>query len=105
MFKRTQGLMVLGIFFLIPQLVLAQKYSIYSKELPNGLHIVVIENPVVPLVTIELNVRNGSYTEPPEYNGLSHLYEHMFFKANALIPTQEKYLAAISFSIPYQFVL
>ena len=92
MFKRTQGLMVLGIFFLIPQLVLAQKYSIYSKELPNGLHIVVIENPVVPLVTIELNVRNGSYTEPPEYNGLSHLYEHMFFKANALIPTQEKYL-------------
>ena len=92
MFKRTQCLMVLGIFFLIPQLVLAQKYSIYSKELPNGLHIVVIENPVVPLVTIELNVRNGSYTEPPEYNGLSHLYEHMFFKANALIPTQEKYL-------------
>ena len=26
--------------------------------------------------------RNGSYTEPPELNGLSHLYEHMFFKAN-----------------------
>lgn len=87
--------MVMGIFFLIPQLVLAQKYSIYSKELPNGLQIVVIENPVVPLVTIELNVRNGSYTEPPEYNGLSHLYEHMFFKANALIPTQEKYLERV----------
>jgi zinc protease len=92
MSKRTQGLMLVGIFILIPQLVLAQKYSIYSKELPNGLDVVVIENSVVPLVTIELNVRNGSYTEPPEYNGLSHLYEHMFFKANALIPTQEKYL-------------
>jgi zinc protease len=27
-------------------------------------------------------VRNGSFTEPPELNGLSHLYEHMFFKVN-----------------------
>jgi zinc protease len=95
MFKRTQSLILVGIIFLIPQLVLAQKYSVYSKELPNGLDVVVIENPVVPLVTIELNVRNGSYTEPPEYNGLSHLYEHMFFKANALIPTQEKYLERV----------
>jgi zinc protease len=32
-------------------------------------------------------------TEPPEYNGLSHLYEHMFFKANAVLPDQETYLA------------
>jgi len=37
-------------------------------------------------------VHNGAYTEPPEYNGLSHLYEHMFFKANRAIPSQEKYL-------------
>jgi zinc protease len=36
----------------------------------------------VPIVTVELAVRNGSFTEPPELNGLSHLYEHMFFKPN-----------------------
>jgi zinc protease len=36
----------------------------------------------VPLVTVEIAVKNGAYTEPPEYNGLSHLYEHMFFKSN-----------------------
>jgi zinc protease len=70
----------------------AQKYSIYSKELPNGLDVIVIENSVVPLVTIEIDVRNGSYTEPPEFDGLSHLYEHMFFKANESIPNQERYL-------------
>lgn len=81
------------LFILLPVLAHAQKYSIYSKELPNGLDVIVIENPVVPLVTIEIDVRNGSYTEPPEYNGLSHLYEHMFFKANASIPNQEQYLA------------
>jgi zinc protease len=50
--------------------------------LKNGLDVIVIENAAVPLVTVEIAVKNGAYTEPPEYNGLSHLYEHMFFKAN-----------------------
>ena len=72
--------------------VVAQKYNLFQTTLPNGLQVIVIENPIVPLVTIEINVRNGSYTEPPEYNGLSHLYEHMFFKANKSIPSQEAYL-------------
>lgn len=53
-----------------------------SIKLKNGLEVIVIENRAVPLVTIEIAVKNGSYTEPPDYNGLSHLYEHMFFKTN-----------------------
>jgi zinc protease len=52
----------------------------------------VIENHAVPIVTVELNVKNGAYTEGPEFSGLSHLYEHMFFKANRTIPSQEAYL-------------
>jgi zinc protease len=60
--------------------------------LDNGLEVIVIENHAVPLVTVELDVKNGAYTETPEYDGLSHLYEHMFFKANRVIPNQEKYL-------------
>ena len=54
----------------------------YWKKLDNGLEIVVIESPKVPLATIEIAVKNGAYTEGPEYSGLSHLFEHMFFKAN-----------------------
>ncbi len=50
--------------------------------LKNGLQVIVIENSAVPLVTVEMAVKNGAWTEPPEYNGLSHLYEHMFFKSN-----------------------
>jgi zinc protease len=64
--------------------------------LENGLRVIVIENPVVPLVTIEMDVKNGAYTESPEYSGLSHLYEHMFFKANSNIPNQEKYLERLA---------
>lgn len=51
-------------------------------KLNNGLEVIVIENHSVPLVTVEIAVKNGAYTEPPEFNGLSHLYEHMFFKSN-----------------------
>src|SRR5262245_6336236 len=51
-------------------------------RLDNGMQVIVIENRSVPLVTVEIAVKNGSYTETPEYNGLSHLYEHMFFKSN-----------------------
>jgi zinc protease len=53
-----------------------------NKTLPNGLEVIVLPDSGVPLVTVELAVRNGSFTEPPELNGLSHLFEHMFFKPN-----------------------
>ncbi len=69
--------------------------EIASRVLANALEIVVLEDHSIPLVTIELAVRNGSYTEPPELNGLSHLYEHMFFKANRAVLNQEEYLKTI----------
>ena len=64
----------------------------YWEKLPNGLEVVVIENSKVPLATIEIAVKNGAYTEGPEFSGLSHLFEHMFFKANIEYPTQERFL-------------
>ena len=73
----------------IPQAQLA------NHVLANGLEIIVLEDHSVPLVTIELAVKNGSYTEPPELNGLSHLYEHMFFKANRAVRDQEDYVKSI----------
>ncbi len=70
----------------------AAEYGISTKTLKNGLDVIVIHNPAVPLVTVEVDVKNGAYTESPEYDGLSHLYEHMFFKANKAIPSQERYM-------------
>jgi zinc protease len=63
-----------------------------SRTLENGLQVVVIENHNVPLATIELAVKSGAYVEPPELSGLSHLYEHMFFKGNRTLPDQKRYL-------------
>src|SRR5690349_11607715 len=85
---------------LLPSLALAlatgpttEPPKIQSHTTPNGLTVLVVENHAVPLFTVEIAAKNGSMTEPPEYNGLSHLYEHMFFKANAVLPTQEAWLA------------
>jgi len=66
--------------------------GIFSQTLANGLQVIVVEDHVVPLVTVEICVKNGAFTESPEYDGLSHLYEHMFFKGNEVLPNQEAYL-------------
>jgi zinc protease len=69
---------------------------IRRDTLPNGLEIIVVENHGVPLATIEADVRNGSFTQSPSYEGLSHLYEHMFFKANRDYPEPEAFVARAS---------
>ena len=87
--------LVAGLLLLAPVAPLAAQSNdvgIQSRKLANGLEVMVIENRSVPLVTIELDVKNGAFTEGKEFSGLSHLYEHMFFKANRTIPSQEMYL-------------
>jgi zinc protease len=89
--------LIAGAMMIAPALG-AQSTSIgvQSKQLANGLEVLVIENHAVPLVTIEIDVKNGAYTEGPEFSGLSHLYEHMFFKANKTIASQEAYLRRLN---------
>jgi zinc protease len=65
---------------------------IHQKVLANGMEIIVAENHGVPLATVEINVRNGSFTQPPGYEGLAHMYEHMFFKANAQLPRPDEFI-------------
>ena len=74
---------------------LAEAAPFVNKVLPNGLEVIVLEDHSVPLVTVELAVRNGSFTESPELNGLSHLFEHMFFKVNPAQRVRADYLSNI----------
>ena len=89
---KTNRIFLILFCFVFTSLLFGQKYGITKETLDNGMDVIVIHNPVVPLVTIEFDVKNGAFTEAPEYDGLSHLYEHMFFKANNVIPSQEKYI-------------
>jgi len=82
------------VFFLLPCGLSAQRLpeGYYWEKMDNGLEVVAIENAKVPLATIQIAVKNGAYTEGPEFSGLSHLFEHMFFKANRDYPDQERFL-------------
>ena len=70
--------------------------NIFFKKLPNGLDVLVVEDNSVPLATIMITSKNGAYTETPAFNGLSHLYEHMFFKANKDYKSQEEFMNRVS---------
>ena len=88
-------LLVIG-SLLVPSLLAAQRAElekiIKRKVLANGLEVIVVENHGVPLATIEVNVKNGSFTQSPEYAGLAHMYEHMFFRANSKYSEPESFV-------------
>jgi len=69
--------------------------ALQVETLDNGLALMLSESHKVPLVTIVIAVRAGAFVEDEEYDGLSHLYEHMFFKGNRAIPNQEAYLKRV----------
>jgi zinc protease len=69
---------------------------IHQRVLSNGLEVIVVENHGVPLVTVELTVKNGAFTQPPEFAGLAHMYEHMFFRANRDFPQPDQYVERLS---------
>jgi len=88
-------LLVIG-SLLVPSLLTAQRAElekiIKRKVLANGLEVIVVENHGVPLATIEVDVKNGSFTQSPEYAGLAHMYEHMFFRANSKYAEPESFV-------------
>ncbi|MBL0358906.1 MAG: insulinase family protein [Chitinophagaceae bacterium] len=92
---------LLALACLISATVIAQSQPsvpehVFYQKLENGLEVLVLEDHTIPFSTIEIACKNGSFTEDNEYNGLSHLYEHMFFKTNKDYKTQEDFLKAVS---------
>jgi predicted Zn-dependent peptidase len=58
-------------------------------SLPNGLKVLVWENPGTASVTVDLWVRTGSRNEPAPLNGISHFVEHLLFKGTARRSAQD----------------
>jgi zinc protease len=51
--------------------------------LSNGLRVVIIQDFLAPVVTVEMNVLAGGDESPPEYPGMAHAQEHMAFRGCA----------------------
>ncbi|CAN5684603.1 hypothetical protein BH23GEM1_BH23GEM1_00820 [soil metagenome] len=81
---------------LLPVAAAAQRSDlekiIHRRVLPNGLEVIVVENHGVPLATVEIDVKNGSFTQTPETAGLAHMYEHMFFRASRRYPGSDEFV-------------
>ena len=92
---RRYATLVLLASVLAPALAWGQRAElekiIQRKVLANGLEVIVVENHGVPLATVEIDVKNGSFTQTPEYEGLAHMYEHMFFRANSKYPEPNQF--------------
>lgn len=71
------------------------KQNIKFFKMANGLEIYAISKKDIPMVTVLIAVKNGSFAETEKNNGLAHLYEHMFFKANEKIPSQPLFMRAL----------
>jgi zinc protease len=58
-------------------------------ELENGLELLVLEEPAMPLVSVQMLYRVGARNEPIGRSGLAHFLEHMAFRASQNFPDTE----------------
>lgn len=89
-----------GLLAVVPRAGGAQRSELEKflrhRVLDNGLEVIVVQSHGVPIATIEFDVRNGSFTQRPGTEGLAHMYEHMFFKANARLPEPDAFIQRAS---------
>jgi zinc protease len=62
---------------------------VYRKKLEDGPTLLVKERHDHPVVAINFWVRTGSVNEEPVLSGISHFFEHMFFKGTEKYPQGE----------------
>ncbi len=65
---------------LIPSLAAAQTDSVTRTKLPNGLTVLVRENPIAPVVAFSVMVKMGTRTETPATAGISNLLQLMMVR-------------------------
>ncbi len=57
-----------------------QQSQVTRATLSNGLRVVLIRNPLAPVVTVEMNFLVGGDETPPGFPGMAHAQEHMAFR-------------------------
>ena len=82
---------------LFPLIVLSQNYEMSLPagtsihQLDNGLQVLLIENPSLPMVGVNVVVKTGSAYETFATSGMSHMLEHLLFNGTTRRTQKELY--------------
>lgn len=74
--------LLLAVFLAVPPLVQAQKTQIAFEEydLPNGMHVILHQDPTTPIVAVSVLYHVGSKNEVVGRTGFAHFFEHLLFE-------------------------
>ncbi len=82
--------MLASLLFAMP----AAADAVVRERLPNGLRVVIVPNPLAPVVTVEVTYLVGAVDSPDEFPGMAHAQEHMMFRGHPGLSSAQ--FAAIS---------
>ncbi|HEV2877961.1 MAG TPA: insulinase family protein, partial [Candidatus Eremiobacteraceae bacterium] len=71
--------------------------AVTRATLPNGLQVVIVRNPLAPVIATEMNYLVGAAETPRGFPGMAHAQEHMMFRSSNGLSTFQ--LADISASM------
>ncbi len=61
--------------------------DVLQNTLSNGLRVVIVRDPLAPVVAVDLNYLTGSAEAPAGFPGMAHAQEHMMFRSSAGLST------------------
>lgn len=71
------------------QAIRPPQLHIVTKDLSNGLRIVMLEDHAAPVINLQMWYHVGSKDELPGHTGFAHLFEHLMYKGSAHVPAEE----------------
>ncbi|HUJ09322.1 MAG TPA: pitrilysin family protein [Verrucomicrobiae bacterium] len=63
--------------------------TVLRSALDNGLRVIIVRNPLAPVVTTAVNYRAGSNEAPPGFPGMAHAEEHMMFRGDRTLSANQ----------------
>ncbi len=81
----------------VPQSIRPPQLHIVTRDLPNGLHMVLLEDHAAPVINLQMWYHVGAKDERPGRTGFAHLFEHLMYKGSAHVPAEEhsRYIEAM----------
>lgn len=83
------SLIALSSMLMLGGTALAQKVAFEEYDLPNGLHVILHNDPSAPVVITSVMYHVGSKDENPERTGFAHFFEHLLFEGTENIKRGE----------------